>query len=60
MQAFRFCSGTLLFIVGIIYFQLINLTLYPITTYILSYNDIEFADASENFVFNKYLLLYNI
>ncbi|CAK62184.1 unnamed protein product (macronuclear) [Paramecium tetraurelia] len=54
MQAFRFCSGTLLFIVGIIYFQLINLTLYPIITYILSYNDIEFADASEHFVFNKF------
>ncbi|CAK74835.1 unnamed protein product (macronuclear) [Paramecium tetraurelia] len=54
-QAFRVTSGTLLFIVGIIYFQLINLTLYPILVLIFEKsNYTNYAMPSDGITFDKF------
>jgi sodium-coupled neutral amino acid transporter 9 len=45
-MAFRLSSGTLLFIVGVVYFLLINSTLYPILEFI--FKKIGFTNYTSN------------
>jgi solute carrier family 38 (sodium-coupled neutral amino acid transporter), member 9 len=60
-SVFRITSGTLLFIVGVIYFQLINLTLFPIVTFIMEKSGFtNYAEPSDGIVFDKYLYINNI
>lgn len=52
--AARLVSGILLFIVGVVYFLLINTTLYPILVFIFSKTNFEnYSGSSSDPVFNK-------
>ncbi|KAM3140772.1 hypothetical protein pb186bvf_007177 [Paramecium bursaria] len=52
--AFSFASGTLLFIVGIIYYQLINITLYLIVSFVMLKCDYENFDKTNFMTYDKY------
>lgn len=52
---YRLASGTYLFIVGIVYFLLVNKTCYPILVFMFTkfdYND--YAKVSDGPTFNKF------
>jgi solute carrier family 38 (sodium-coupled neutral amino acid transporter), member 9 len=58
---FCFASGLLMFIVGVIYFLLINSTLYPMLVYIFTKADVDpnnYVPTSGGIIYDKFSIQY--